>query len=179
MNSSIRVIVVGGTIDAEQYDFSEGKVISFGDPAVEQILRTGRVRHISPEIAHKITDDDADIFVLQQKDSLDMTDEDRSKILALCASDPRDRILITHGTDTMTKTGLLLSEHIIDKTIVLTGAMRPYASENSDAAFNLGGALIATETLPAGVYVVIQGKVFPVDKVQKIKENNDPHFESL
>lgn len=178
MKPLIRIIAVGGTIDAEQYNFTEGKVITFGDPAVEKILRTGRVRHISPEITHKVGDDDADIFVLEQKDSLDMSDADRTRILELCKSDQRDRILITHGTDTMALTGELLSKNIKNKTIVLTGSMRPYTAENSDAAFNLGGALIATESLPCGVYIVIQGEVFPVEKVKKIRAEGDPHFET-
>jgi len=179
MKPFIRIIAVGGTIDAEQYNFAEGKVITFGDPAVEKILRTGRVRHISSEVTHKIENDDADIFVLEQKDSLDMSDDDRARILALCKSDPRDRILITHGTDTMTITGELLLKNIKDKTIVLTGSMRPYTAENSDAAFNLGGALIAAESLPHGVYIVIQGEVFPVEKVKKVRAEGDPHFEKL
>lgn len=176
--NTIRIIVTGGTIDAEQYDFSEGKVISFGDPAVEKILQTGRVRRVFTE-TKDIFGDTADIFILPQKDSLDMMDDDRLLILRLCEKDPRRRILITHGTDTMQRTGALLAEKIKDKTIVLTGSMRPYYAENSDAAFNLGSALVACQTLPAGVYVVIQGEVFPVDKVKKIRSENDPHFESV
>jgi L-asparaginase len=99
--------------------------------------------------------------------------------LRLCEKDPRKRILITHGTDTMQKTGTLLAEKIKDKTIVLTGSMRPYYAENSDASFNLGSALVACQTLPPGVYVVLQGEVFSVDKVKKVRAENDPHFEEI
>jgi len=173
----IRILAAGGTIDAGQYDFKEGKVISFADPAVSHILKDGRVRNIHTMPVEPITDTDADIFVLERKDSLDMTDEDRKRILQMCLLDTRDRILITHGTDTMTKTGELLEKNIKDKTIVLTGSMRPYTSSESDASFNLGGALIATETLPHGVYIVIQGEVFRVGEVQKIRTEGDPHFE--
>jgi len=174
---NIRIIVAGGTIDAAKYDFDEGKVIVFGEPAVEKILKTGRVRHLDAKGATPIENDDADILVLPQKDSLDMTDEDRERILSLCQRDPRERILITHGTDTMAKTGELLAENIKNKTIVLTGAMQPNASENSDASFNLGGALVACETLPHGVYIVMQGEVFPVPHVQKIKKDGEKYFE--
>ncbi|MFA5830432.1 MAG: asparaginase domain-containing protein [Candidatus Paceibacterota bacterium] len=173
----IRIIAAGGTIDAEKYDFSEGKVIAFGEPAVKKILKTGRVRHLDLKTETSIANDDADIFVLPQKDSLDMTDDDRKRILDICLADSRKRILITHGTDTMAKTGELLAKHVRNKTIVLTGAMCPNASLNSDASFNLGGALIACETLPRGVYIVIQGEVFPVPHVRKIKKNGEKYFE--
>ena len=175
--STLRIIAAGGTIDAEKYNFDEGKVIAFGDLAVEKILKTGRVRHLNTKAEIIIENDDADIFLLPQKDSLDMTDEDRKRILDICLLDPRERMLITHGTDTMAKTGSLLSENIQNKTIVLTGAMRPNASENSDASFNLGGALIAAETLPHGVYIVMQGEIFPIPHVQKIKKNGEGYFE--
>lgn len=174
---SIRIIVTGGTIDAAKYDFKEGKVIAFGEPAVEKILKTGRVRHLDAKSAAPIENDDADIFILPQKDSLDMTDLDRERILSLCQTDVRKRILITHGTDTMAKTGELLARHVKDKTIVLTGSMQPNASENSDASFNLGGALVACETLSEGVYIVMQGDIFPVPHVQKVKKNGEKYFE--
>ncbi len=175
--SKIRIIVAGGTIDAEKYDFKEGKVITFGEPAVEKILKTGRVRHIDTNSSLPKKNDDSDIFILPQKDSLDMTDEDRQRILDICSRDERGRILITHGTDTMSKTGELLSFHIHNKTIVLTGAMQPNTSKNSDAPFNLGGALIACETLPHGVYIVIQGEIFPIPHVQKVKKDGEKYFE--
>lgn len=176
MESTIRIIAVGGTIDAEKYDFTEGRVIQFGDPAAEQILKMGRVRYGFSGTKYPV-DEDADIYILEQKDSLDMTDNDRMRILVLCLLEKRKRILITHGTDTMPVTGRLLLEHVEGKTIVLTGAMRPNASDNSDAAFNFGGAYIACQTLPPGVYIVLQGEVFPVDQVKKVRDENDPHFE--
>lgn len=175
--SNIRIIVAGGTIDAQKYDFKEGKVLSFGEPAVEKILKTGRVRRIDIHSVLPTGNDNADIFVLPQKDSLDMTDEDRQRILDICSRDERERILITHGTDTMAKTGELLADHIKNKTIVLTGAMQPNSSKDSDAPFNLGGALVACETLPHGVYIVIQGEVFPIPHVQKVKKDGERYFE--
>jgi L-asparaginase len=177
--TNVRIIVTGGTIDAEKYDFDEGKVITFGTPAVEKILKTGRVRHIHGNLMKREDYEDADVLVLSQKDSLNMTDEDRENILHVCTKDKRERILITHGTDTMAKTGALLAKHLKRKTIVLTGAMRPNGSKDSDAPFNLGGALIATETLPYGVYIVIQGEVFPIPNVKKTKTEGDAYFEKI
>jgi len=173
--NDLRIIVTGGTIDAKEYDFSEGKVISFGNPAVENILKTGRVRYLKAETKTE-KEEDADILVLGQKDSMEMTDADREQILSLVLSDSRKRFLITHGTDTMQKTGALLAKNVKDKTIVLTGAMRPFLSENSDAAFNLGGALVACQTLRPGVYIVIQGEIFPVNEVRKIKIGGEGFF---
>lgn len=172
----IRIIVTGGTIDAAEYNFAEGKVISFGDPAVESILKIGRVRHVYTKTSVPFSND-ADILVLPQKDSLEMTDEDRSQILSLCLRDTRERILITHGTDTATLTGKLLAEHIKDKTIVITCAMLPNTAKETDARFNVGGAMIACSILPHGVYLVMQGEVFPINEVQKIKVASGGYFE--
>ena len=177
--NSMRIIAVGGTIDAEKYDFAEGKVLEFGEPAVKNILKTGRVRNLDISPSEPIKHDDADIFILPQKDSLEMTDEDRQRILDVCLMDTRERILITHGTDTMAKTGELLSEKIKNKTIVLTGAMRPNKAPDSDAPFNLGGAIIACQTLPPGVYIVMQGEIFPIPNVRKIKHNGEGFFETI
>lgn len=143
----MRIIIIGGTIDAQDYDEIEGKVKSFGEPAVEDIFKMGRVR-IPYKKATVPLEDDGDIVVLDQLDSLDMTEIDRIKILLFCLLDDKERILITHGTDTMVQTGLLLREHLRGKTVVLTGAMRPHRFDQSDAAFNVGGAVIACQTLP-------------------------------
>lgn len=178
MMEPIRIIVTGGTIDAKDYDFAEGRVVAFGDPAVEKIFVSGRMRTAFTK-TEKPVDEDADIIVLEQKDSLNMTDEDRLRILLLCLLDSRNQILITHGTDTMVETGLVLQEHVEGKTVVLTGAMRPHAAAESDASFNVGGALIACQTLPHGVYVVMQGRVFPVDQVRKVRNSGDGYFQEV
>ena len=167
----ILIIVAGGTIDAAEYDFALGKVLSFGDPAVRKILKIGRVRNVEKN---------AEVIFLPQKDSLDMTDEDREKILriVLRKSAP-ERILITHGTDTMLETGRLLQKHARGKTIVLTGAMRPNDSPNSDAPFSFGGAWIGCFTLPHGVYIIVDGEIFFPQCAKKNRENpDDPHFEN-
>jgi L-asparaginase len=100
-------------------------------------------------------------------DSLSMTEADREKILKECQESEEDKILITHGTDTMTKTAELLGQTIKDKTIVLTGAMVPYAFGSSDGLFNLGSALAYLQTLPPGVYISMNGKYFHWDNVHK------------
>jgi len=100
-------------------------------------------------------------------DSLDMTDADRRLILENCRSTPEERILVTHGTDTMTQTARVLGEARLPKTIVLTGAMVPYAFGSSDGLFNLGSALSFVQALPHGVYVAMNGRCFPWHDVVK------------
>lgn len=104
------------------------------------------------------------------KDSLDMSDEDRKVILENCKKAPEDRIVITHGTDTMVETAKVLASEIKSKTIVLTGAMIPYAFDNSDALFNLGNALAFVQVLPSGIYIAMNGKYFSWDNVRKNKD---------
>jgi len=102
-----------------------------------------------------------------QKDSLDMTEDDREIILKAVLNAPQDRIVITHGTGTMELTAKYLDGKVGDKTVVLTGAMRPQSLGKSDAGFNLGGAIIAAQTLDYGVFAVMNGRVFEVAKVHK------------
>ena len=103
------------------------------------------------------------------KDSLFMNDSDREKILQTCKLLEENKIVITHGTDTMVETAKLLGRNIKDKTIVLTGAMVPYKLGVSDAQFNLGFALASAQTLPDGVYIAMNGKIFEWHKVEKNK----------
>jgi L-asparaginase len=103
-------------------------------------------------------------------DSLDMTAADRDLILGHCLATPENRIVITHGTDTMVDTARVLASGVRNKTIVLTGAMIPIAFGSSDGLFNMGGALTAVQILPAGVYIVMNGRVFDWDKVRKNRE---------
>ena len=151
----ILILITGGTLDKVHDTLSESLVL---DPtcgtAVPQILVQGRARSVRTQ-------------VLMQIDSLDMTDNHRAKIMDAVLSAPEDRIVITHGTGTMELTAKALNGHTEDKTIILTGAMRPHSLGRSDAGFNLGGAMIAAQALPAGVYGVMNGRTFTADELHK------------
>jgi len=152
----IKIIVTGGTFDKE-YDMLTGQLF-FKKTHVPEMLRLGRSRlHVS-------------IKTVTMIDSLSMTDTDRKKILKECIDSKEDKILITHGTDTMAVTARFLGETIQNKTIVLTGAMVPYAFGSSDGLFNLGSALAFLQTLPNGVYISMNGKCFTWDNVRKNKQ---------
>jgi L-asparaginase len=118
-----------------------------------------------------------DVRTLMMVDSLEMTDEDRRIILDHCLKAKEDKIVITHGTDTMEITARALGETIRDKTIVLTGAMIPYKFGSSDGLFNLGSALAFVQTLPHGVYIAMNGKYLPWNNVRKNKKTGE--FEEL
>ncbi len=149
----IRILVTGGTFDKE-YDELAGALF-FQDTHVPEMLRLGRS-------GLKV-----EVRTLMMVDSLDMSDSDRRNILEHCRSCPRERILITHGTDRMEVTARLLGPEVRDKTIVLTGAMVPYKFGSSDGLFNLGAALAFVQVLPHGVYVAMNGRALPWDKVRK------------
>ena len=151
----VRILVTGGTFDKE-YDELHG-LLSFKDTHVTEMLRLGRSRV------------DVVIETLMMMDSLDMTDRDRSAIVERCRTATESRLLITHGTDTMVETARVLASAGLPKTIVLTGAMVPYAFGSSDGLFNLGSALSFAQVLPPGVYVAMNGRVFPWDRVKKNK----------
>lgn len=103
-------------------------------------------------------------------DSLEMTDEDRGLIAYQCNQCDENKIVITHGTDTMSETAIILAEKVKGKTIVLTGAMVPIKFGSSDGLFNLGSALAFAQTLPAGVYVAMNGRYFHANNVRKNKQ---------
>ena len=149
----IKIIVTGGTFDKE-YNPLTGQLY-FNITHVPEMLRLGRSRL------------DVHIKTVMMKDSLNMTDDDRKKILHECQKSKEDKILITHGTDTMTETAILLGRNLIDKTIVLTGAMVPYAFGSSDGLFNLGSAMAYLQILKPGVYVSMNGRYFHWDNVRK------------
>jgi len=158
----ISIITVGGTIDKIYFDAkSEYKV---GAPNIEKILG-----ELNLSIQYSI-------MSLLRKDSLDMTDKDRSLIYETVKKDPSDKILITHGTDTMIKTAKHLAA-IRGKTIVLTGAIEPALFKTSDALFNIGCALGALQVLMKGSFIVMNGRVFEAGKVRKNREKNK--FEQL
>ena len=149
----LRILVTGGTFD-KKYDELSGRLF-FRTTHVDEMLRLGRCLL------------DSETEVLMMKDSLEMTDADRAQIVAACRRCPEEHILITHGTDTMADTARALGEAALDKTIVLTGAMVPYAFGSSDGLFNLGSALAFAQTLPADAYIAMNGMVFPWNNVRK------------
>jgi L-asparaginase len=153
---TIRVIITGGTFD-KHYDEIRGS-LTFKDSHLPEILAF--VRCAVP----------IELELNQLIDSLDMHISNRLQILESCRRAAEDRIVITHGTDTMVETAEVLGKAGLAKTIVLTGAMTPYIFNNSDAVFNLGSAITAVQLLPNGVYIAMNGKVFPWDRVEKNKE---------
>ena len=150
---AIRIFVTGGTFDKE-YDEVHGRLF-FKDTHLPEMLALGRSRV------------DVDIRTLMMIDSLEMTEGDRDIIARHCRDVDEDRIVITHGTDTMTETAGVLARDVPGKTIVLTGAMIPIAFGSSDGLFNLGGALTAVQVLDPGVFIVMNGRVFRWDDVRK------------
>ncbi len=151
---AMRIIVTGGTFDKD-YDEIRG-VLTFRDTHLPEILRYVRCT-LEVEVERN-----------QLIDSLDMQVSNRLQILESCRQAPEGRIVITHGTDTMVETARVLGEAALPKTIVLTGAMVPYAFGNSDAVFNLGCAMAAVQLLPPGVYIAMNGRIFPWDNVRKV-----------
>lgn len=152
----IKIFITGGTFDKE-YNEIKGELF-FKDTHLPEMLNMGRCRVL------------VEIRTLMMIDSLDMKDDDRKIILENCKNTKEERILITHGTDTMIETAKLLAKDIQNKTIVLTGAMIPYKFGSSDGLFNLGSALAFVQTLPPGVYIAMNGKYFHWDKVRKNKD---------
>ncbi|MGB7573085.1 MAG: asparaginase domain-containing protein [Thermodesulfobacteriota bacterium] len=160
---TIRILIAGGTIDKE-YDPLTGELI-FAKSHLSNILNQVRCKAR---------------FILEEvmlKDSLQMRSEDREEILKKCVDCLENRIIVTHGTDTMVETGRVLGTNVKSKTIVLVGAMIPYTFGASDALFNLGCALAAVQALRQGVYITMNGKIFRWDNVIKNKESGE--FEKL
>ena len=159
----IRILVTGGTFDKD-YDELSGQLF-FKDSHIAEMLRLGRSRV------------EVTIRTVMMIDSLEMTEADRALIVQNCAQCTEERIVITHGTDTMTETAAALAAAVSGKTVVLTGAMIPYAFGSSDGLFNLGSALSFVQILPPGVYLAMNGKCFPWDRVRKNRERGE--FEEL
>lgn len=160
---AIRIFVTGGTFDKE-YNEITGELF-FKDTHLQEMLRLGRSRlHV-------------DIRTLMMIDSLEMTDTDREMIAAQCNKAEEEKIIITHGTDTMSDTARMLAGRVHNKTVVLTGAMIPYKFGSSDGLFNLGSALAFVQAMPRGVYVAMNGRIFNWDNVRKNKKTGE--FEEL
>jgi L-asparaginase len=161
----VQVFVTGGTFDKE-YNYLTGELY-FKDTHLKEMFERGR------------SEVDIDIKTLMMVDSLEMRDEDLAIIVYNCTKTPAEQILLTHGTDKMVETARILAEAGIEgKTIVLTGAMIPYAfGSSSDGFFNLGSALAFVQILPPGVYVVMNGRYFNWDNVRKNRQTGN--FEEL
>ncbi|CAN5549240.1 asparaginase domain-containing protein [soil metagenome] len=160
---SIRIFITGGTFDKE-YNEITGQLF-FKDTHMSELLKLGRSRI------------DVEIRTLMMIDSLEMTDADRSLIAQNCLKAAEDKIIITHGTDTMAETAIVLASKGMKKTIVLTGAMIPYKFGSSDGLFNMGSALAFAQSLPHGVYVAMNGRYFNWDNVRKNRQTGG--FEEL
>jgi L-asparaginase len=160
---AIRILVTGGTFDKE-YNERTGELY-FKDTHIAEMLQRGRARV------------PVNIRTVMMIDSLRMTDADRALIVQNCVQAEENCIVITHGTDTMTDTAAAIARAASGKTVVLTGAMIPWAFGSSDGLFNLGSALSFVQVLPAGVYIAMNGKCFPWDRVRKNRERGE--FEEL
>lgn len=149
----IRIFVTGGTFDKE-YNELNG-TLYFKDTHINEMLKLGR---------SKVP---IEVRTLMMMDSIYMTAQDRELIATNCLKDEFDKIIITHGTDTMVETAKVIASSVQDKTIVLTGAMIPYKFGSSDGLFNLGAAIAFVQTLPKGVYIAMNGKYFNWDNCRK------------
>lgn len=153
---NIRIIVTGGTFD-KHYDAIKG-TLTFKETHLPEILEQSRITV------------PVELEVSQLIDSLEMHAADRDKIVKACRAAAEDRIIITHGTDTMELTAQKLGPEELGKTIVLTGAMVPFSMAESDAVFNLGSALTAVQLLPPGVYIAMNSRIFSWETVKKDKD---------
>lgn len=151
-NVKIKILTTGGTIDKVYFD--DRSAYEVGDPQIDEVLERSDVVF------------DYEIRTLCQKDSLHLTDEDRERIHRAIAGDDCRRFIVTHGTDTMSRTAETLRD-IPDKVIVLTGSSQPARFYSSNAIFNIGCAVAAVQTLPPGVYLAMNGRIFQAGKVRK------------
>ena len=152
---TIRIFVTGGTFDKE-YNELNGTLF-FQDTHLPEMLKLGRSRL------------KVEIRTLMMIDSLEITEADRKIIVDNCNKCPEDKIIITHGTDTMAESAVYISKEISNKTIILTGALVPYKFGSSDGLFNLGSSLAFVQNLPHGVYISMNGKYFNANNVRKNK----------
>lgn len=155
-SATILVLTTGGTIDKNYFDaLSEYQIVDSGIPA---LLKEARVA-----LPHRVAE-------VCRKDSLELTDADRAAIACFAADAPETRIVITHGTDTMTETARVLAAAVPGKTIVLTGALSPARFADTDANFNLGMAFATAQLAPPGIYITMSGEVFDGLRVRKDRE---------
>ena len=160
---TIKIFLTGGTFDKE-YNEINGQLF-FKDTHLPEMLRLGRNRV------------PVDIRTLMMIDSSDMTEADRESIAQNVLKTGTNKIIITHGTDTMVETAQVIAKKVKDKTIVIVGAMIPYKFGSSDGLFNFGAALAFVQTLPVGVYIVMNGQFFTHDNCRKNKKAGE--FEKI
>jgi len=156
-HAPIRIITTGGTIDKVYFDAKS--TYQVGCPNIKRVLE-----ELPVTVAYQITP-------LLQKDSLELTDADRQLLAANVRSAEENQIIVTHGTDTMVESAMALAD-IENKTIVFTGALEPAMFKTSDAIFNIGCAIAAVQALPAGIYITMNGRIFPYDNVVKDVPNS-------
>ena len=161
MISKLLIITTGGTIDKIYFDDKSDYQI--GEPQISQILHAMHVAY------------DFEVSALMRKDSLHLDDNDRKLIRDVVAASSAQHVLITHGTDSMVETATVLQD-IKDKTIVLTGALNPARFKDSDAIFNIGCAVGAVQSLPGGVYIAMNGKIWQPEHVHKNRRENRFEF---
>lgn len=154
----ILVVTTGGTIDKVYFDARSHYEV--GESVVDDVLRQARVRHPWT------------LLPVLRKDSLELDDADRAAIRAAIEAQPAHRVVVTHGTDTMTATARVLAD-LPGRTIVLTGSLAPARFAETDAIFNVGMAFAAAQTLPEGVYIAMNGQVFPAAAVRKDPQRNE------
>ncbi len=159
---TIKIITTGGTIDKIYFD--QKSQFQVGEPQIIDVLKEANVTF------------DYDILELLQKDSLDLTDEDRALIRRTVETDPHRHFVVTHGTDTMVQTAQALLG-LSGKVIVLTGAMQPARFRHTDAVFNIACAVTAVQLLKEGVYIAMNGRIFDPRKARK--NLADHRFEEL
>jgi L-asparaginase len=151
------VVTTGGTIDKVYFDAKSNYEV--GESVVGDLLRQAQVNV------------PFEMLAVLRKDSLEITDADRASIRERIAARPERRVVVTHGTDTMTETAKALAG-LGQRTIVLTGSLSPARFAQTDAVFNVGMAVAAVQALPPGVYIVMNGQIFPGDGVRKDRERN-------
>lgn len=154
----IHVLTTGGTIDKVYFDARS--TFTVGDPQISEIFKTAGVTF------------EWTLETVLRKDSLDLTDEDRRLIYNAIQNCEVDRIIVTHGTDTMALTAQLVEKESVNKTVVFVGSLSPARLKGTDAEFNIGFATAAVQTLPPGVYVAMNGRVFPASGVTKNLDSN-------
>jgi len=160
---SIKLFITGGTFDKE-YNELTGELF-FRETHLPEMLNLGRSRL------------ELDVEKLMMIDSLDMSEDERNVIMQKCLDTDAEKIIITHGTDTMVETAGVIAGKVRGKTVILTGAMIPYKFGSSDGLFNLGSALAFAQTLSSGVYIVMNGRYFYYDNCRKNKK--DGEFEEI
>ncbi|MEP2668117.1 MAG: asparaginase domain-containing protein [Cyclobacteriaceae bacterium] len=151
----ITFIQTGGTIDKDYPHTTKGWAFEFGEPATTRVLEK-----LNPSFEYEV-------LTAFQKDSLEITDDDRKNLAELINTQPSDKIIVTHGTDTMIETANYLSKEIRNKLVIITGAMRPEQFSNSDAPINIGCAIAAANLLQEGIYIAMHGIVKPHNEIKR------------